>query len=325
MRILITGAGGFLGSMLAKQLSSNGVIDIDGKKQGISELVLVDQYDFPHQLQNDDFSISYHKLNLNNSAPLKTLWHKDFDVVFHLAAVVSSQAEAEFDLGYEVNLDITRSLLERMRHQKQKGRFFMTSSVAVFGRNLPEVIPDSFPALPLSSYGAQKAIAELLLLDYSRKGFCDGRILRLPTICVRPGKPNAAASSFVSSIIREPLNEQQAICPVPLNCRLWIMSPQKAIASMLHMVSLSENLIKDSRIIHPIGLTTNVEEMLDALKNMEGAQVLEYITFKNDQAVQDIVLSWPYAFLSQKAKSLNFPYDQNIQEIILNYKSNPNI
>lgn len=320
MRICITGAGGFLGSTLTKQLLEQAFIEIDGQKQKISELALIDQYDFATTYQSDEFSISYHKLNLNDKEALKALWQKDFDVVFHLAAVVSSQAEQEFDLGYEVNLDATRKLLELMRKQNKKGRFFMTSSVAVFGRNLPKEIPDNFPALPLSSYGAQKAMAELLLMDYSRKGFCDGRILRLPTICVRPGKPNAAASSFVSSIIREPLARQKAICPVPKDCRLWIMSPQKAVASMLHMVGLSEDLISESRIIHPIGLTTTMQDMLSELQNIEGAEILQYIQFEENKAVQDIVMSWPYAFSSQKAATLQFPSDENIKEIILNYK-----
>lgn len=320
MRICITGAGGFLGSMLTKQLLEQTFIEIDGQKQKISELALIDQYDFATTYPSDKFIINHHKLNLSDDTALKALWQKDFDMVFHLAAVVSSQAEQEFDLGYKVNLDATRNLLELMRSQKQKGRFFMTSSVAVFGRNLPKEIPDNFPALPLSSYGAQKAMAELLLMDYSRKGFCDGRILRLPTICVRPGKPNAAASSFVSSIIREPLARQKAICPVPKDCRLWIMSPQKAVASMLHMVGLSEDLISESRIIHPIGLTTTVQDMLSELQNIEGAEILQYIQFEENKAVQDIVMSWPYAFSSQKAATLQFPSDENIKEIILNYK-----
>lgn len=322
MNILITGAGGFLGSMLARKIIENQYIEIDGKKHSISKLVLVDQISFAVNYHSDDFKIEQYQVNLTDGNNIKSLWNEDFDVVFHLAAVVSGQAEQEFDLGYLVNLDVTRNLLEVMRHQGKKGRFFMTSSVAVFGRNLPDIMPDSFPTLPLSSYGAQKAIAELLVMDYSRKGFCDGRILRLPTICVRPGKPNAAASSFVSSIMREPLNGEHSVCPVATDSRLWIMSPDKAILSMLHMIGLDESAICEHRIIHPMGLTVTVQQMLDALVACQGKEILQYITFEENQLVKDIVLSWPYAFASEAAKKLGFPCDQDMGEIITNYKKN---
>lgn len=319
MKILITGAGGFLGTALARQLIEQKAIDIDGEQCAITQLDLADQ-SLPNALSSAHFIINQHQLNLSDSEALAVLWQDGFDVVFHLAAVVSGQAEQAFDLGYQVNLDVTRQILTLMRGQPSRGRFFMTSSVAVFGRNLPDIIPDSFPTLPLSCYGTQKAIVELLMLDYSRKGFCDGRMLRLPTICVRPGKPNAAASSFVSGIIREPLHHEKTVCPVDTDAKLWIMSPDKAIASMLHVVGLPEHTISDNRIIHPIGLTVSVKEMLDELVAQEGKDILNYIEFRADKAIQDIVLSWPYAFASTQAQALGFPRDSGISEIISNYK-----
>ncbi len=320
MRVLITGAGGFLGNLLTTQILKQKYMAYDGEKKSITELILVDKFPMKQNYTSESFSVSSHMLNLSDTTSIEKLWCKDFDIVIHLAAVVSGQAEQEFELGYEVNLDATRNILEALRMQSKKACFFMTSSVAVFGRDLPKEMPDNFPALPLSSYGAQKAIAEILTLDYSRKAFIDGRIMRLPTICVRSGKPNAAASSFVSSIIREPLNDEYTTCPVETDSKLWIMSPDKAIESILYMISLNEEKIDVSRIIHPIGLTVSVQEMLDALTQLEGDEILNYISYVADENVKSIVLSWPSAFVSHKAKELGFPFDQDMKEIISNFK-----
>ncbi|MBT7951482.1 MAG: SDR family oxidoreductase [Gammaproteobacteria bacterium] len=320
MRILITGAGGFIGALLTERLLEQKKLHLDKKEHDISELVLIDQFPIKQEY-NSAIQIQKKCIDISDKEKCNEIFKREFDVIFHLAAVVSSHAEQDFDLGYLVNVDATKNLLEGARRQEKVSRFFMTSSVAVFGLDLPEEIPDKFPALPLSSYGAQKAIAELLVSDYSRKGFCDGRVLRLPTVCVRPGKPNAAASSFVSSIIREPLNKESAICPVPVDLKLWIISPQTAVDSILHMVALAEEEIKNSRTLHPPGLTVSVQEILDELEKQAGDDVMQYIQYKRDQKVEDIVLTWPSRFASEQAKSLGFPFDQNIGQIIESYRS----
>jgi D-erythronate 2-dehydrogenase len=321
LRILITGAGGFIGALLTKRLLEQKKIRLDEIEFDISELVLIDQI-LVKQEYHSDIQVQKKCIDISDEEKCKEIFKHEFDVIFHLAAVVSSHAEQDFDLGYLVNVDATKNLLEEARRQKKVSRFFMTSSVAVFGLDLPKEIPDKFPALPLSSYGAQKAIAELLIYDYSRKGFCDGRVLRLPTVCVRPGRPNAAASSFVSSIIREPLNDEAAICPVPVDLKLWIISPQTAIDSILRMVELAEEDVKNCRILHPPGLTVSVQDMLDELGKQAGDEVMQYIEFKKDKKIEDIVLTWPSRFASEQAKSLGFPCDKNIGEIIQSYQSN---
>ena len=320
MRLLITGAGGFLGSLLTKRLLEQERICLDNNDCDITELVLIDKY--PLQ-QEYDTSIRLKKIcaDISDKDQCNAIFEHEFDVVFHLAAIVSSHAEQDFDLGYLVNVEATKNLLEAVRRQQKTSRFFMTSSLAVFGLDLPDEIPDQFPALPLSSYGAQKAIAEILILDYSRKGFCDGRVLRLPTVCVRPGRPNAAASSFVSSIIREPLNKETTKCPVSGDFKLWIISPQTAVRSILHMVNLAEEKIENHRILHPHGLTVSIQEMLDELKNQAGEDVMQYIEYKRDEKVENIVLTWPPRFSSHHAKSLDFPFDQDIGEIIRSYQT----
>ncbi len=322
MHILITGANGFLGSMLARKILSDQHITLDGKQHTVTSITLADKDAPSIAVEDTDIAVEKLQMNLCDKQMVQAAWGREFDAIFHLAAVVSGQAEQEFELGYQVNMDATRNLLEAARTQNKKAIFFMTSSVAVFGRNLPEEMPDIFPALPLSSYGAQKAIAEILVMDYARKGFCDGRILRLPTICIRPGKPNAAASSFVSSIMREPLAGEEAICPVPPQSRLWIMSPDVAIQSMLHLVSLKEADIAEQRVIHPVGLTVTVQQMFDALQAVEGEEIMKYIRFEDNQAIKDIVLSWPGAFQSTYAKNLGFPKDAHMEEIINQYKNN---
>ncbi|MGB5917191.1 MAG: NAD-dependent epimerase/dehydratase family protein, partial [Phormidesmis sp.] len=214
MHILITGATGFLGQRLAQRLLQN---------SALQQLTLADILLPP--VPNQDPRVISKQLDLTDISAARSLVGSDITAVYHLAAVVSGQAEANFDLGIAVNCDGTRNLLEAVRHQAPGARFIFASSLAVFGGQLPATITDNTPVRPQSSYGTQKAICELWINDYTRKGFIDGRILRLPTVCVRPGKPNAAASSFASSIIREPISGQSALCPVDLDLALWLSSP----------------------------------------------------------------------------------------------------
>ena len=237
-------------------------------------------------------------------------------VIFHLAAVVSGQAESEFDLGMAVNLDASRSMLEACRRRASVPRVIFTSSVAVYGGPLPDVVQDSTALKPRSSYGVAKAMSELLLGEYSRRGFVDGRALRLPTVSVRPGRPNKAASSFASGIIREPLNGMDAVCPVPAETRLWLMSPRNAVASMIHGCRVASSAIGDDRAVNLGGVSITVSEMLEALRRVAGNAAVERVRFEPDALVQRIVGGWPARWDTSRAMSLGFPAEQPFDEII---------
>ena len=223
MKILITGGAGFLGQRLARKLLAQGVLTLDGAAEPISRIDLLDVVAAD---THGDPRAHAQVGDISDPAVLRQAMDADTRVVFHLAAIVSGQAEADFDLGMRINLDASRALLETCRALGHRPRVIFTSSVAVYGGDLPEIVRDDTALNPQSSYGTQKAIAELLLADYTRRGFVDGRVLRLPTISVRPGKPNAAASSFASGMIREPLNGEDAVCPVRPGTRLWLLSPR---------------------------------------------------------------------------------------------------
>src|SRR5688572_5919251 len=223
MQIIITGGGGFLGQRLAKALLKS-TIPFD-------DLLLVDII-MPNQPARDS-RLRCQQADLSEASAAKAMITSRTTIIFHLAAIVSSHAEKDFDIGWKVNLDITRYLLEACRHTNPAVRFVFSSSLAVYGGELPAVVNDLTAVTPRSSYGTQKAMGELLVNDYSRKGFVDGVALRLPTICVRPGKPNLAASSFVSSIIREPINDEEAICPVSPELALWLSSPDTIIQNII--------------------------------------------------------------------------------------------
>ncbi len=227
MRIVITGGAGFLGSRLARALLARDTLtDARGAARAIRKVVLLDIVKAP---DFGDARVEALAGDLADPAVIEHAVTPDTDTVFHLAAVVSGQAEAEFDVGMRVNLDATRALLERCRRIKAPPKFVFTSSLAVFGGPLPDPVPDDAPLTPQASYGTQKAIGEYLVYDMTRKGFLDGRSLRLPTVTVRPGKPNKAASSFASGIIREPLSGVDAICPVAPATRMWVISPRAVV------------------------------------------------------------------------------------------------
>jgi nucleoside-diphosphate-sugar epimerase len=235
------------------------------------------------------------------------------------AAIVSGQAEADFDLGMKVNLDASRHLLEACRSAGHRPRVVFTSSVAVYGGELPAVVRDDTALTPRSSYGAQKAMAELLLSDYSRKGFVDGRILRLPTIVVRPGKPNKAASSFVSGIIREPLNGEEAICPVALDTRIWLLSPRMAVEALIHGGEVAPERLGDSRAVNLPGLSVTVADMIAALSRVAGPETVARIRFEPDDAIARIVGGWPGAWETSRAEELGFAGDADVDSVIRAY------
>jgi len=238
------------------------------------------------------------------------------DLVFHLAAIVSGQAEAEFGLGYKVNVTATWSLLESLREARCAPRVVFTSSLAVYGPPFPDPVPDEFHLAPRSSYGAQKAIGELLLSDYTRKGYVEGVGVRLPTIVVRPGAPNAAASGFLSSIIREPLAGHEALLPVPPETAAWIASPRIAVETLLHAAALQTEAYGESRCLSGRGLPVTVAEMIDALRDVAGSEVAARVQQGSDPGVARIVGSWPRSFEAAQATRLGFPVDGGIHAII---------
>ncbi len=248
------------------------------------------------------------------------------DTIFHLAAVVSGEAEADFDKGYRVNLDGTRHLLEAIRRAgRQAGggyrpRVVFASSLAVFGAPFPDVIPDEFNLTPLSSYGTQKAIGELLLADYSRRGFIDGVGIRLPTVCVRPGKPNKAASGFFSGIIREPLNGMEAVLPVPDTVRHWFASPRAAVGFLLHAAALDGAALGPRRSLTMPGISATVAEQIEALRRAAGDAAVALIRPVPDPAVLAIVATWPERFDCARARELGFRADQDFGEIVRIYQ-----
>jgi nucleoside-diphosphate-sugar epimerase len=317
MKVLITGGAGFLGQRLARQLLARGhLADSAGVKQKIEQLVLLDMV--PAQGFTDP-RVRVITGDISDGAMLREVIDADTRSIFHLAAVVSGQAEADFDLGMRINLDASRELLEACRAVGHQPKVVFTSSVAVYGGKLPEVVQDTTALNPQSSYGAQKAIGELLLNDYSRKGFVDGRVLRLPTISVRPGKPNKAASSFASGIIREPLNDEEAICPVSAETRLWLLSPRKAIEALIAGHELSAQALGNSRTINLPGISVSVADMVAALERVAGAEPVKRIRWERDPVVERIVGSWPGAWDVTRARSLGLSGDVDFDSIVRAY------
>ncbi|BAL26963.1 D-erythronate dehydrogenase [Azoarcus sp. KH32C] len=317
MKVVITGGAGFLGQRLARRLLQRGtLVGAEGREQAIREIVLLDVV-APQDVS--DPRISVVTGDISDPNVLARAIDRDTTAVFHLAAVVSGQAEASFDLGMRINLDASRALLETCRGLGQRPKVIFTSSVAVYGGALPAVVRDDTALDPRSSYGVQKAIGELLLSDYSRRGFVDGRVLRLPTISVRPGKPNQAASSFASGIIREPLSGEEAICPVTADTRLWLLSPRRAIECLIAGHDLSADALGDRRIINLPGISVSVSEMVAALETVAGPEAVARIRWQPDATIQRIVGSWPGAWDTARAGQLGLAGDPDFVSIVRAY------
>jgi len=315
MRIVVTGGGGFLGQMLARALIARGGLASEpGAKTNLAELMLVDQA-FPAG-RVEDSRIKYASGDVGDATLLERVFAPKTDAVFHLAAVVSAGAEADFGLGYRVNLDAARFTFEACRRQPAPPRLVFTSSVAAFGGDLPAVVDDTTAATPQSSYGAQKVIGEVLVNDYTRKGYLDGRAVRLPTIVVRPGKPNRAASGFMSGILREPLNGEAALCPVPAAAKMWILSPERAVDALIRAIELPAEAWGWNRTLNAPGVTVSVAEALAALVKLAGEETAARVRFERDPAIEKIVLGWPAHFTTGRADRLGFKGDAGIEEII---------
>ena len=299
-RILIIGAGGMIGRKLAERFAGE-------------ELILQDVVPFERASVVSDLSAPGEAEKLVASRP---------ELIFHLAAIVSGEAEADFEKGYRVNLDGTRRLFEAIRKQgdgaavSYRPRVVFTSSIAVFGAPFPEAIGDEFLSAPLTSYGTQKAIGELLLSDYSRRGFFDGIGIRLPTICVRPGKPNKAASGFFSGIIREPLVGQEAVLPVPETVRHWFASPRAAIGFLEHAAKLDTAKLGTRRNLSMPGVCATVGQQIEALRKVAGEKAVRLIRREPDPTIMRIVEGWPQNFAAKRAEQLGFRADSSFEEII---------
>jgi nucleoside-diphosphate-sugar epimerase len=316
MKVLITGGGGFIGYRLARRLLERGTLaGPDGKPAAISQIKLLDGA-FPAQ---PDPRLVCVQGDLAAPGLIGEVLDRDTASVFHLAAVVSAGAEADFDLGYRVNLDGTRYLLEACRRLPQPARLVFASSVAAFGGSLPETLDDSTTPNPQTSYGTQKVIGEYLVTDHTRKGYLDGRSLRLPTIVVRPGKPNLAASSFASSIFREPLNGVVAECPVPEGTGIWLLSPRKVVDAFIHAHDLPSSAWGVNRVLNLPGITVSVREGVAALGRVAGDAVAARVRFKPDERVNRIVQGWPVRFRTPRATALGFAADPDIETVIRAY------
>ena len=310
MRVLVIGAGGMLGAKLIARLVRDGTVG----GSAISHLIRADTalcgpIDAPFAVDTVVCDLSF------PGAAAQILAGKP-DLIFHLAAVVSGEAEKDFDKGYRVNLDATRALLDAARAAGNCPKIIFTSSIAVFGAPFPDIIADDYFATPLTSYGTQKAIAELLLNDYSRRGFVDGVALRMPTVCVRPGLPNAAASGFFSNIIREPLVGLPAILPVDDSVRHWFASPRVAVGFLIRAAEMDLTRLGARRTLTLPGLSCTVAEQIEALRQIAGEQAVNLISRAPDPAIAKIVDGWPQQFDAARAIWLGFAADQSFNAII---------
>jgi nucleoside-diphosphate-sugar epimerase len=315
MQILILGAAGMVGRKLTERLAKEGRLG----GEAITRLVLHDvveperpQAPFAVDTLTSDFSSPGEAEKLVASRP---------DVIFHLAAIVSGEAEADFEKGYRINLDGTRFLFDAVRAigDGYEPRLVFTSSIAVFGAPFPDAIGDEFFLTPLTSYGTQKAMGELLLADYTRRGFFDGVGIRLPTICVRPGKPNKAASGFFSSIIREPLNGQETVLPVSMDVRHAHASPRSAVNFLVHAATMDTSRIGPRRNLTMPSVSVTVGEQIEALRRIAGEQAVARIRHELDPTIIRFVEGWPRRFDASHAESLGFRAETSFDEIISIY------
>jgi nucleoside-diphosphate-sugar epimerase len=320
MHVLITGAAGMVGRKLTARLVRDG--QIGGRE--ITALTLLDIV-VPDKPAGFTGKVVARAADMSDPAEAPRAIEGRPDTIFHLAAIVSAEAEADFDKGYRVNLDGTRALFEAIRHAGQGSaggkstyvpRMVFTSSIAVFGAPFPEAIDDEFFLTPLTSYGTQKAIGELLLADYTRRGFMDGIGIRLPTICIRPGKPNKAASGFFSGILREPLAGQEAVLPVEDTVRHWHASPRAAVGFLVHAAEMDLSALGARRSLAMPGLSATVAEQIAALRAVAGEKAVRLIRREPDPTIMRIVDGWAQRLDASRAEALGFRAEKSFEEII---------
>lgn len=314
--ILIIGGGGMVGQKLAARLAQTGLPGHDAL-----DVTLFDM-GFPETGAPAAARITG---NIGDETQLRAALAQRFDIIFHLAAIVSGESESNFDLGWSINMMATWNMLEALRYEhtasggSYRPRVIFTSSIAVFGAPYPDKIGDEFLSSPQTSYGAQKACAELMVQDFSRKGFIDGMSLRLPTICVRPGKANLAASSFFSGIIREPLNGVEAILPVSDTVRHWHASPQAAARFLTHAATLDTARLEGRLALSLPGVSCTVAEQIEALRRAAGQKAVDLIKPRPDETIMRIVAGWPRDFDPQRAIALGFEAEKDFDEIVATY------
>jgi nucleoside-diphosphate-sugar epimerase len=311
MHILVTGAAGMIGHKLVERLLADRALG----GRPITRLTLHDIV--PPRATAQGIPIAAHASDFSAPGEAAKLLVDRPDVIFHLAAIVSGEAEEDFDKGYRVNLDGTRRLFEAIRGLAgYKPRLVFTSSIAVFGAPFPAMIGDEFLSTPQTSYGTQKAIDELLLNDFTRRGFLDGIGIRLPTICVRPGKPNKAASGFFSNIMREPLAGQEAVLPVSDTVRHWHASPRTAIGFLIHAATIDLQKLGPRRCLSMPGVCVTVGEQIEALRRVAGEHAVRLIKRVDDPFVSSIVANWPQNFDTRRALALGFKPDDSFEAIL---------
>jgi nucleoside-diphosphate-sugar epimerase len=311
MTILVTGAAGFLGARLLDALLAG-----PPGWPRVSRVVATDLADVKH----DDPRVDPRAGDIADPAYVASLVEPATTVIFHLAAVLSGQAETEFDLGMRVNVDGTRSLLEACRRRSTPPRLVFTSTIAVYGGALPAVVPEHMVLCPSSSYGTEKAMLELLVADCTRRGFVEGVACRVPTVTVRPGRPNSALSSFVSGIIREPLAGLESTCPVPLDTRLWVSSPDAVVANLLHAARVPMEAFDGRPVVNFPGLTVTPAEMLASLERVAGPAARALVRVEPDARVSRVVCSWPGALDVTRSLALGFVRDADIEAIVRQFE-----
>jgi nucleoside-diphosphate-sugar epimerase len=313
MNVLIIGGGGFLGQKLAQRLAAAGRL----RNREITGMTLAD-IAVPAPVPAP-FTIETTTCDITDRAAVDGLLAARFDVIFLLAAVVSSHAEAEFEVGMQVNLQGALNVLEAARLLDTAPVLVFTSSLAVFGGEVPDPIRDWTIPNPQTSYGTQKAIGELLVNDYSRRGFVDGRTLRLPTISVRPGRPNRAASSFMSSIIREPLNGEEAVCPVDPDFTHYYLSPRLCVQNLIRGAEIDAADLGQNRTMTMPGRTLTIRQMIDAMTAVAGPNPAKLIRFEDDPAIRDIVTGWRFDYDPAKALALGLEADDSFEDNVRYY------
>jgi len=316
MRIAVLGAAGMLGRRLVRRLANDGVLGTER----LSHLLLVDAAPFG-SVETGDVPADALVADIAERGVARELVVERPDVIFDLAAVVSGEAETDLEKGYRVNVDAARLLFDAVHSSGHdyRPRLVFSSSIAVFGPPLPDVIRDEQCMTPATSYGTQKAIVELLLDDYTRRGVLDGVGIRLPTICVRPGKPNLAASSFFSSIVREPLNGQTAVLPVPADVRHWFASPRAAVQFLIHAAGLEDAALGPRRSLTMPGVSATVAMEIDAVRRVAGEAAAGLIRTEPDETIARIVASWPRRFDARRAGTLGFRAESDFDEIVRVY------